>query len=443
MSIAAENPRATQLIETIVFEIDDLVAQAEFYPALIKLRAFASDLAPELKFETTHLLSRLNVYDDEKRTGRTTTENINDLSHAILRLLKRVADSASGQIPPFHDNVITSVGTDQATVRSVDSDQLRRSIIRDTQWKQKDSEIVTAKGIEKIFDNANFTLGPISFSLFPGEIAVVIGRNGGGKSTLLNIVAGRSLQTKGSLFFPYLTQTHDWTIIRSHVRYISPKFSWSSHNIRHTLEFIAATCGKIGTNNKRSVDDYLARYDLERYAYRAWNELSDGYRMRFELVRALITSPKLLVLDEPLAHLDIVARAAFLSELSELTKVIRDPLSIVLSTHHLDEADLIADKMIVLERGRMKFAGSKAEMRDLYKGSIFHVIGEISRSSIVRDGIRGLQHVQSILGGVSLHFNEFIEISELIERIGNLKTLSVTSITDVSTSPRHLLMDGA
>jgi ABC-2 type transport system ATP-binding protein len=438
-----------QLIETIVSEIEDLAAEAEFAEALNKLRIFAIDFAPELRFETRHLMSRLRVYEEQIRTGRTVTENITDISYGIFELLKNVYQLAKSQHVSSkagnggaEDGTWIAESTNDISVTNrvvPDSGQLRRELVQAGRDHASSLPVVLAEEIEKGFNSQSFALGPVSFGLKRGQIVAVIGRNGSGKTTLLNLLAGRSLQTRGSLSFPGLSEVRDWAVIRSKLRYISPRYASSRYNVRDTLEFAAASSGKLGIDNKQAVDDYLARYDLERYSSHAWHELSDGYRMRFELVRALIGTPKLLILDEPLAHLDIMARTSFLAELLELTSVISEPVSIVVSTHHLDEADLIADQLILLEAGKCKFAGSRTDLRNFLKGSVFHIIGALNRSTVSRAPIPGLQHVQSILGGVSLHFTESIAFPELLNRLGDLKDMQISAISDVSTSVRNLL----
>ena len=197
-----------------------------------------------------------------------------------------------------------------------------------------------------------------------------------------------------------------------------------------------------GDNNRRAVDDYLHRYDLGRFAQRAWSELSDGYLMRFELVRALIASPKLLVVDEPLANLDIDTRANFLYELTELTRTFSNPMCILLSTHHLNEAELIADDLIVLEGGKCVFIGEKSKLRDLTKGSVFCVLGNLSVEDVAPLKLPGLTKVVSTLGGVLLYFDESLTIQDLMSRWQNLQNLQISSVVDLSGSTRMMMSDG-
>jgi len=297
--------------------------------------------------------------------------------------------------------------------------------------------------IEKAYGSGSFSLGPISISLKPGRITVVIGKNGSGKSTLLSIIAGRLLQTKGDITYPYLSQAQNWSEIKAKIAYLASASLPSPYEIRETLEYVAATNEKLGDLNRKFVDDYLSRYDLERYASYRWPQLSEGYRMRLNLVRALLASPNLLVLDEPLAHLDIQARANFLFELTELSRTFSNPMCIVLSTHHLDEAELIADDVIILANGKCLFFGDKVQLRRLTSGSVFHVLGGITPEAFSRfSNMPGLQKANRVLGGVALHFRDVVTIEQLIEQLQPIGMQEISSISDLSGSSRVILDQG-
>ncbi|PDT91399.1 hypothetical protein CO669_05185 [Bradyrhizobium sp. Y36] len=422
-------------------EIEDLIAADEVLEALKKLRLLVADFGDtEQRSQVTLLLRSMNRAKSEERGGRTSTVNVNDVSQSALELVAQLI-SSDGVWSPEATARDPSRGQGYQGARPApDSDQLRRQFIQSRKSSSGPS-LVEADGLERQFPNGRFCLGPLSFKLGTGEVCVVIGKNGSGKSTLLRLVAGRLLPTAGSLSYPALSPTKDWFEIRSKVQFLSSRFFGTRAGIRPTLEFAASTAGKLGSDNERLVDDYLARYDLERYASRQWNELSDGYLMRFELVRALVSSPELLILDEPLANLDIVARLSFLSDLVELATTISKPTSVVLSTHHLDEAELVADKILILERGACIFSGTKADVRQRSPGSIFHLVGDLTRAAFGAVSIRGLRHVSSILGGVALHFDDFLTVAQLFERLGVLQNEHIVSVTDITESTKSILLN--
>jgi ABC-2 type transport system ATP-binding protein len=96
---------------------------------------------------------------------------------------------------------------------------------------------------------------------------------------------------------------------------------------------------------------------LNCYRDSTWNEISGGYKTRFELARAMVCKPKLLVLDEPLAPLDVFAQKTFLEDLRDLAASRRAPLPMVISSQHLYEIELIASQLIFLRKGEVAYLG--------------------------------------------------------------------------------------
>jgi len=149
----------------------------------------------------------------------------------------------------------------------------------------------------------------------------------------------------------------DWLSIKQKIAFV-PQLPERWHGrLRTNLNYVAATYGLHGTANKELVDWQLARYDLSRYENAAWDEISGGYKIRFELARALVSQPQLLVLDEPLAYLDIITRQKFLLDLRSIASSLEKPIPIVVTSQHLYEIEAIADQLVILDDGKCAFAG--------------------------------------------------------------------------------------
>jgi ABC-2 type transport system ATP-binding protein len=103
------------------------------------------------------------------------------------------------------------------------------------------------------------------------------------------------------------------------------------------------------------VDFMLERLDLTPYAHLTWNQISSGYRTRFEIARILLQKPKLLILDEPLANLDINAQQSILTDLRFMAKSVHNPMGILLSSQQLHEVEKIADTVLLIKNGSCLF----------------------------------------------------------------------------------------
>ena len=211
---------------------------------------------------------------------------------------------------------------------------------------------------------SNFSIKPISFELRLGEITSIVGKNGNGKSTLLGIIAGNRGITSGEATYPELSNNHNWKKLKEQIAYISPVLpEVSIHlSIKKDLQFMAAMKGIRSTANEKAVSYIIARMGLNKYENSPATILSSGYKLRFELARQLVWSPKLLIMDEPLANIDIKAQKLLLNDLRNLTNSLRTPISIVLSSQHLYEIENISDNLIYLENGEAKYNGKVTDI---------------------------------------------------------------------------------
>jgi ABC-2 type transport system ATP-binding protein len=124
------------------------------------------------------------------------------------------------------------------------------------------------------------------------------------------------------------------------------------------LHFSASLAGVHGKENELMVDYMLERLNLTAYAHLDWNRISSGYRTRFELARILLQKPQLLILDEPLANLDIKAQQTILTDLIHIAKGTHNPMGIILSSQQLHEVEKVADTVIFIKQGACMYSSN-------------------------------------------------------------------------------------
>ena len=211
---------------------------------------------------------------------------------------------------------------------------------------------------------AGFRLHPIDITVRFGDITAIVGENGNGKSTLIRILVGALRESGGEVTYPYFGVTsseklRDYYAIKQRIAYIPqdlPKFNGA---VRDSLRFTGAAHGLQPELVLAETDFIISRLGLDSYADMQWSELSGGYRMRFALARALIVNPSMLVMDEPLANLDIHTQLVFLQDLRSLTSSLARPIAVVVSSQHLHEIESIADRVLFLKSGRAIFNGRR------------------------------------------------------------------------------------
>ncbi|MBG9375700.1 ABC transporter ATP-binding protein [Panacibacter sp. DH6] len=205
--------------------------------------------------------------------------------------------------------------------------------------------------IGKSYSKGNFTLHPISFEIRTGDILGVVGENGNGKTTLLSCLSGDLAIDRGNIIYHNLRKA-DYYTIKGHVAFIPQRIPVWYGMLKDNLHFSAALSGVKGKANELMVDFMLERLNLSSYAHLTWKQISSGYRTRFEIARVLLQKPSLLILDEPLANLDINAQQTLLTDLRNLAKSVRHPLGIVLSSQQLHEVEKVADNVLLIKKGK-------------------------------------------------------------------------------------------
>ncbi len=225
--------------------------------------------------------------------------------------------------------------------------------------KRAPKEIIfECKNIYKKYKRTNFTLKDISLKLKTGEITGIVGENGNGKTTLLKIIAGELTPDRGKLAYPAIEQqqryTLQWQYIKRQVAYLPQELGRYHGSVLRSVQYAAAIHGIRGKQNIHETDSIINRLGLGNYRTATWDDLSGGYKLRFALATILVWKPKMIVLDEPLANLDINTQIKVLNDLWDLSKSIKNPITVVMSSQNIEEVEAASDNMIVLREGMIR-----------------------------------------------------------------------------------------
>ncbi|MFB1003726.1 MAG: ABC transporter ATP-binding protein [Bacteroidia bacterium] len=225
--------------------------------------------------------------------------------------------------------------------------------------------IYQAENLSQKFPRSSFHLRLNELSLHAGSITGVVGENGNGKTTLLNIIAGEA-KAEGSFnyFGAKIDGRSDWGELKEHIGFIPQRIPKWYGTLEQNLYLKAALEGIGYDAIDNRLDELLDFLDLQKYRSLKWTEISTGYRLRFELARVLLGNPRLLVLDEPLANMDINTQQKFLSDLKTLLAKRDKPLAIILSSQQLHEIESVATQMLFLRNGEAIYSGDIAAIAD-------------------------------------------------------------------------------
>lgn len=300
--------------------------------------------------------------------------------------------------------------------------------------------VFVGKGMVKTYPNFEnpFTLGPLDLELNFGEITGVVGENGNGKSTLLKMVAGMIKIDAGEISYPSLcTADLDWHQVKSKIGYIPQRLDKWSRSVRENLRFYAAIHGIRGEEADNEMEFILRRMNLHHHMNAKWESLSGGYQMRFEIARTLIAKPRLLILDEPLANLDVAAQTILLRDLRFLVNSLRYPLSVLLSSQHLHKVENVSDRVIFLREGKAIFNGLTAEIGHDRKENFFEIAGDFDAAKL-RKTLQGMPVYQVRDDGQTYLIRSSLELEgDEILKILIENQMKVQFFRDISQSTRQ------
>jgi ABC-2 type transport system ATP-binding protein len=226
-----------------------------------------------------------------------------------------------------------------------------------TNKQYQSNELLVATDISKRYNKSAFNLKSMSLKLNTGNVLGVVGENGNGKTTLLRMLGGQLALDTGTIKYSLLSNPDNYAI-KNHVAFIPQRIPKWYGLLKDNLHFSASIAGMHGAENELMVDYMLERLNLSAYAHLDWNRISSGYRTRFEIARILLQKPQLLILDEPLANLDIKAQQTILTDLIYIAKGVHNPMGIILSSQQLHEVEKVADTVIFIKQGACMYSSS-------------------------------------------------------------------------------------
>jgi ABC-2 type transport system ATP-binding protein len=207
---------------------------------------------------------------------------------------------------------------------------------------------------------SSFTLHPFDLTLELGKVYGVVGENAAGKTTLLRLIAHDLLSDSGDFQYFFSEQKiPDWEVAPQHIAYITQELPDWKGKLYELVIFSAVSHGLIPKEAIASTEQIMLRLGISELGNRKWSEISGGYKLRFALAAALVWHPKLLVMDEPLANLDVATQHLMLECIKALAKDEKHPMCVVISSQHLVEIENISDDLIYVENGKLLFSGNK------------------------------------------------------------------------------------
>ncbi len=255
-----------------------------------------------------------------------------------------------------------------------------------------EAPIVRIVGLEKVFQpEAPPALKNIHADIGGGRITGLVGPDGAGKTTLIRLVAGLLLPTRGEITVDGLDSVREAGAIHQRIGYMPQRFGlYEDLSVLENLRLYADLRGLVGPERGRSFDRLLEFTDLARFTERQAGRLSGGMKQKLGLACALLRKPRLLLLDEPSVGVDPISRRELWRMVGELTG---EGIAVVWSTAYLDEAER-CNEVLLLNQGQTLFVGPPSELTRTVEGRSFRVLDTGDRrravlaAALEREGVR-------------------------------------------------------
>ena len=232
----------------------------------------------------------------------------------------------------------------------------------------------------------------ISFNVKQGEIFSFLGPNGAGKSTVINILTTLRKIQKGEARVNGYDVAKESKSVRRSIGIVFQMLCLDHEmTVAENLEYHGKIYSMPKKERKKRIDELLILTDLENKRNTLAKDLSGGMKRRLELARGLMTKPAVLFLDEPTVGFDIQTRMRMWEYLREIKK---EGTTIFLTTHYMEEADQLSDRISIIDHGKIIVTGNADELKNKLGKDLIYL--ETSNNKIAAEILRSLKSVKSV-----------------------------------------------
>lgn len=234
---------------------------------------------------------------------------------------------------------------------------------------------ISIKNLTKVYQSKMrevHALKGVSLDIYKGEILALLGVNGAGKTTLSSILSTLHPASSGDILFKGQSIYNDISSYRKSLGFCPqrPNLDYEL-TVKQNLFFAGKYFLLSNEKIHARVTQLLEEFDLVKYADFPISSLSGGYRQRVLIARAIIHEPELVIMDEPTIALDPGVRRQIWEQIQKLRA---QGITVILTTHYLDEAELLSDRVCILDQGKIKLIDKAANLKQQYnKGNLEEV----------------------------------------------------------------------
>ena len=231
------------------------------------------------------------------------------------------------------------------------------------------AQAIHAENLVKVYNGKVRAVDGVSFDVRPGEVFGFLGPNGAGKTTTVSMLSAGLRPTGGRAVIDGLEVSVDPEAVKRRIGVIFQESTADGDlSGRENIEVAAGCYGIPRAEGRRRATSLMEQMQITEAADRLAKTYSGGMRRRLELAVGLVHRPKILFLDEPTLGLDPQGRAGFWGFIQKLRS--EEGLTVFVTTHYLDEADTMCDRIAIIDHGKIVASGSPSELKDKLGGDI-------------------------------------------------------------------------
>ena len=286
-------------------------------------------------------------------------------------------------------------------------------------------------GIQRALDN-------VSFIINSGEIVGILGPNGAGKSTMMKIVTGFLHPEKGNVWINGAVIGGNTLGIRRQIGYLPENNPlYSDLYVAEYLDYVAGIYHLKAAPSR--VKEIIGLTGLEPEKHKKIGALSKGYRQRVGIAQALIHDPSVLILDEPTSGLD----PSQIVEIRQLIRRISTDKTVMLSTHIMQEAEALCDRIMIISRGKIVATDTPANIKSLATSTAQMVLVEFAEAFNPEKllEIQGVIKIQPVSGNVWLVLGGEPDLRPLIFRFAVANSLTILTLKKQESSLENVFLE--